>query len=173
MWGWVWKLVRDHIADDLLQAIIAGTGLASVVTYVVVNLADYNIPINWPLLSVSGLALLIASVTWVIKLRKKPAWMKYTDDSFEGVNWRWQYSKEREVINLTARCPRCTAELDLHECLSRHGVRYFCTKCVTDRWASITATQPKYVDEFVLQLIDGKLYDIKRGAIHVPGFPGS
>lgn len=167
------KIFSEAFAKRSAELIVGSSSATWIATVAFTWLSGYNITINLPLLGMSFLALLIASVVWMLQRRKKPMWMKYTDDSFEGVKWRWQYSKEREVINLTARCPRCTAELDLQECLSRHGVRYLCNKCVADRWASITATQPKYVDEFVLQLIDGKLYDIKRGAIPIPGFPGS
>lgn len=173
MLSWLLKLIRDRVADDVWQLVVAGTGLTSIVSYVYTQFADYNIPINSPLLAVSGMAVLVASVLWMLQRRKRPEWMKYTDDSFEGVNWRWQYSKEREVINLTARCPRCGRVLELHECKGLLGVRYFCTGCVADRDSGIVATQPKYIDEQVLQLIEDKLYNIRRGAIPIPGFPGS
>lgn len=169
----LFSVFREVITKHVAEVIVGSSFATWLATVAFTWLSGYNITINLPLLGMSFLALLIAAVVWMLQRRKKPEWMKYTDDSFEGVNWRWQYSKEREVINLTARCPRCGRVLELHECKGLLGVRYFCTGCVADRDSGIVATQPKYIDEQVLQLIEDKLYNIRRGAIPIPGFPGS
>lgn len=169
----LFSVFREAITKHIAEVVVGSSTATWLATVAFTWLSGFNITINLPLLGMSFLALLIASVAWMIKQRKKPRWMKYTDDSFEGVNWRWQYDKKGEVVNVTPRCPVCSEELYLQDCMGKDGVRFLCGNCIEDHYASITALRQEHLNSYVLKRIDGKLYDIRRGAIAVPGFPAS
>lgn len=102
------KIFGEAVAKRSAELIVGSYFATWLTTVALTWLWGFSITINLPLLGMSFLSLLIASVAWLIKQRKKPEWMKYTDDSFEGVKWRWEYSKEGKVVNVTPRCPVCS-----------------------------------------------------------------
>lgn len=169
----LFSVFREAITKHIAEVIVGSSTATWLATVAFTWLSGYNITINLPLLGMSFLALLIAAVVWMLQRRKKPMWMKYTDDKFGGIRWRWQYDKKGEVINLTPRCPVCSDVVDLQGCWGQEGVMFFCGNCVHNHYSDILALRQEHVDSHVLKRIDGKLYDIKRGAIAVPGFPTS
>ena len=58
-----------------------------------------------------------------------PASQNYTEDSFDGVRWRWGW-RGNQVNNLWCFCPRCDAQLVFHE---RYGeTEFICERCPSD-----------------------------------------
>lgn len=55
-------------------------------------------------------ACLIGTLLYVRFFEKdppKPAWLKYTEDVFHSLLWRWRYSESGDIANLHTLCPKC------------------------------------------------------------------
>ena len=58
-----------------------------------------------------------------------PAFQSYTEDSFDGVRWRWGW-RGNQVDNLWCFCPRCDAQLVFHEGYGK--TEFICERCPSD-----------------------------------------
>jgi hypothetical protein len=65
---------------------------------------------NW-LLAVLGVVTLIAVFQWAAAIRRRrEPWRQYTEDTFNGYKWRWEYDGSKPW-NLRCFCPKCDFEI--------------------------------------------------------------
>ena len=58
-----------------------------------------------------------------------PAFQNYTEDSFDGVRWRWSW-RGNQVDNLCCFCPRCDAQVVYRE--GYEETEFICERCPSD-----------------------------------------
>ena len=85
------------------------------------------------LLALFGLVIVGLLLMLLFQGEKKaaaPSFHNYTEDSFDGVRWRWEWRGNR-VDNLWCFCPRCDASLVYHETYG--ATEFICERCPADR----------------------------------------
>jgi len=101
---------------------------------------DVRVPV-WLLLVAAALAIVtlvraVLSFVWPDPRVEPPAWHDYTEDSFLGCNWRWQYFRN-DVTDLDCYCPKCDNQVvfvqNRHLGPNRNTTILECERC---GWAS-------------------------------------
>ena len=65
------------------------------------------------LISVSSGSLLIFFIAWT-KSKRKPPWIRYTEDVFDGLRWRWEYSGKNPK-HFYPYCPNDDTKFNIDE----------------------------------------------------------
>ena len=98
-----------YAAPDAFRWI--GRALKSIGNYLISSL---SVP-NWLLwiLTILSAATVIRVIRSLIKRDEtnEPTFRMYTEDSFEGVTWRWSYDVYDRLTDLLSYCPTCDALL--------------------------------------------------------------
>ena len=73
---------------------------------------------GWVLLVMGPLVLvgLLACLRLILEKWRQPSFKKYTEDTIEGIVWRWQWNIDKQAktfrtVNLNCFCPKCDAML--------------------------------------------------------------
>lgn len=87
--------------------------------------ARYNLPLfALILLFLSGIAIFFL-ITWIIISKKtiennSPDWLPYTEDTFDGIIYRWEYGLNRnnkyEILKIQPHCPKCKCSILVNKC---------------------------------------------------------
>ena len=125
------KIWHDPVWSKVIAAVIIGffglyfspwwqnikSFIAGIFSY---SLQDSSVT-NWQLWLMSACSLLVALVILVVVWQTlfptspvsiKPEWkIKYTEDLFFNVRWRWRYSADNQVVSITTYCPKCDLQI--------------------------------------------------------------
>jgi hypothetical protein len=70
-------------------------------------------------LAVLGVGTLLTIGRWAAAFRKPrkacEPWRRYAEDTFLGLNWRWQIDDAGEPWNFRSYCPQCDLEITKYE----------------------------------------------------------
>jgi hypothetical protein len=116
----------------------------------------------WILIILSAITVirLIRSLSTRHAETDEPTHRMYTQDSFEGLTWRWSYDVYNRLTKLSAYCPNCDALLvNMREPYRLGGpssARFYCESCKQER-AEIGGGDRNYVDSMIERLIDRKI----------------
>ena len=168
-----WKLILDHkivaglivlIIASLFNSIFGGWSTIFACVKFIWGILIYTIPIPLWLLAiliiVSLGSLIFFFIAW-IQSKMQPPWIEYTEDIFEGIVWRWEYSGKNPT-NYSPYCPNDDTKLDTDERQERFGPTAKCFICDTcrRRWGPYSGSFNDYKDRIYRQ-IDRKIRNRK------------
>ena len=136
-----WKKIAVTVVAGLIVAVILRLGglLGEVLLWVwsglswIWDLLYSSHPVPGGVILVLSLLALFGLVKGLFQGEKKeqqvarPAFQNYTEDSFDGVRWRW---RGNQIDDLWCFCPRCDAQLVFREGYGETD--FICERCPSD-----------------------------------------
>ena len=102
------------------------------ILWIIAALAAKHPTPGWVLLVMGLLVLvgLLACLRLILKKCRQPSFKKYTEDTIEGIVWRWQWNIDKQaktarMVNLDCFCSKCDTKLVWDE----DGNRFLCEQC--------------------------------------------
>jgi len=161
-------IVATVVGGLILSALYAVPHIVQATLGVFTSVLDYfssgiNIP-HWLLWLLIVLSLITLSRLIAPLLKRdsndEPDFRRYTQDSFEGVIWRWSYDRHDTPINILPFCPYCDAMLvHVKQPFNFSGsasVSFYCESCKQVR-AEIEGGDRHYAISMIERFIDRKL----------------
>lgn len=165
-WQWLLGIAATVIAAGILSFISWIFGAWGVITVWLKTVCDslicqISIPL-WLLailVVVSSCSIIFFIITW-IKSKKQPSWMAYTEDIFDEILWRWEYSGKNPE-NLSPHCPDDDTVLDyptgrrsLPDLMKEYTTIFICKTC--DKPLTLEGTY-KDIEEKICRQIIGNI----------------
>ena len=169
---------KHPIGNKVIASVIAGLLLAAIF-YFIPKLFQWfvraflliwnhltsstHIP-NWLLwlLVIFSLITVVRRIRILLKreVNNEPTFRMYTQDSFEGMTWRWSYDVYDRLTDLSPYCPNCDALLvhikEPYQLARASSVRFYCESCKQES-AEIRGGDRKYANSMIERLIDRKI----------------
>lgn len=109
----------------------------------------------------------VTVIRWIRSLSKRDDEINeltvrmYTQDSFEGVTWRWSYGYYGSPINISPYCPACDSQLvyvrnNEFSFRPSSSVSFYCENCKMER-TRIEGGDHRYAISMIERLIDRKI----------------
>ena len=130
--------VMIGVPTTVVVDVVSNFSILAVLRWTWAFLTDEHSLPGWLLVAVSTVAivgLVVFAIAWSnsearIKAKSLIPFMHYTTDTFYGVKWRWSYSEDGKIINLTMFCLECDIQLASCPPLHRTDVNT-CGRCGT------------------------------------------
>ncbi len=78
----------------------------------------------------------------------------YVSDTFDDINWRWAFDRNRQIVDLRAYCPRCDFQIYAQDCY-RQGSLFSCESC--SKFNKNIPKRPHLITDYIIRKAEQNL----------------